>query len=63
MRPLRPIPFSAGPAFIHTLPRRSSSIVITSDQGLINIMDVSNPNNTSEFYQVSLFNPHALELF
>ena len=52
MRPLPPIPFSEGPAFINLLPKRSSSLVITSNQGLVNIVDVLNPNSDSEFYQV-----------
>jgi PAB-dependent poly(A)-specific ribonuclease subunit 2 len=52
MRPLPPVPFSAGPAFINILPKHSSSIAITSNQGLINIVDVANPNSGSEFYQV-----------
>ncbi|KAF7970658.1 hypothetical protein HWV62_23300 [Athelia sp. TMB] len=52
MRALQPIPFSDGPAYINLLPRRSSSLIITSNQGLINIVDVLNPNNGSEFYQL-----------
>ncbi|TFY82963.1 hypothetical protein EWM64_g1049 [Hericium alpestre] len=52
MRPLPPVPFPAGPQFINVLPRRSSSIVVTSNQGLINIVDTSNPTNASEFYQL-----------
>lgn len=52
MRALQPIPFSEGPAYINLLPRRSSSLIITSNQGLVNIVDVMNPNNGSEFYQV-----------
>ena len=52
MRPLPPVPFPAGPAFINSLPRRSSSIVVTSNQGLVNIVDTSNPTNATEFYQV-----------
>lgn len=52
MKPLPPVPFPAGPAFINVLPRRSSTIVVTSNQGLINIVDTSNPTNATEFYQV-----------
>ena len=54
MRPLPPIPFSDGPAFINILPKRSSSLVITSNHGLVNIVNVLNPNSGSEFYQVRL---------
>jgi hypothetical protein len=52
MRPLPPIAFSAGPAFISILPKRPSSIAVTSNQGLVNIVDVSNAHMASEFYQV-----------
>jgi hypothetical protein len=34
------------------LPKRSSTIVITSSQGLINVVDVSNASIASEFHQV-----------
>lgn len=51
LRPLPPVPFSAGPAFIDLLPKRSATIMITSADGLVNIVDVSNVTNT-EFYQV-----------
>ncbi|KAF8797918.1 hypothetical protein BYT27DRAFT_7246743 [Phlegmacium glaucopus] len=54
MRPLPPIPFSAAPAFIHVLPKRSSSLAIMSNHGLINIVDASNPSGSSEFYQLDL---------
>jgi hypothetical protein len=52
MKPLSPVPFPAGPAFINILPMRSSSLVITSNQGLVNIVDTSNPTSANEFYQV-----------
>jgi PAB-dependent poly(A)-specific ribonuclease subunit 2 len=52
MRPIAPVAFSEGPVFIDVLPRLSSSIVITSSQGLVNIVDVSKPGSPSDFYQV-----------
>jgi hypothetical protein len=52
MKPLSPVPFPAGPAFIDLMPKRSSSLVITSNQGLVNIVDTSNPSSVNEFYQV-----------
>jgi PAB-dependent poly(A)-specific ribonuclease subunit 2 len=55
MRSLPPIPFSSGPAFIHVLPKQASTVAVVSTQGLINIVDVSNPKAISEFYQVSSF--------
>lgn len=55
MRSLPPIPFSSGPAFMHVLPKHPSTVAVISTQGLINIVDVSNPRAISEFYQVSSF--------
>ncbi|KAI0247045.1 PAB-dependent poly-A-specific ribonuclease subunit PAN2, partial [Lactifluus subvellereus] len=52
MRPLPPVPFPAGPAFINLLPMRPSSLVVTSNQGLVNIVDTSNPTSANEFYQL-----------
>ncbi len=52
MKPLPPVPFPTGPAFINVLPKRSSSLVVTSNQGLVNIVDTSNPTSANEFYQV-----------
>ncbi|KAF5381095.1 hypothetical protein D9615_003865 [Tricholomella constricta] len=54
MRSLPPIPFSSGPAFIHVLPKRPSTIAVISNQGLINIVDILNPAAASEFYQLDL---------
>ncbi|RDB20983.1 PAB-dependent poly(A)-specific ribonuclease subunit PAN2 [Hypsizygus marmoreus] len=54
MRSLPPIAFSSGPAFIHVLPKRSSTIAIVSNEGLINIVDILNPAAASEFYQLDL---------
>ncbi|KAF8201644.1 ubiquitin carboxyl-terminal hydrolase-domain-containing protein [Pholiota molesta] len=53
MRPMPPIPFSAGPAFIHTIPNRTSSLVVISNQGLINVVDASN-SASNEFYQLDV---------
>lgn len=61
MKPLPPVPFPAGPAFINLLPMRPSSLVVTSNQGLVNIVDTSNPTSANEFYQV-LVRP-SLEVF
>ncbi|KAF8969950.1 ubiquitin carboxyl-terminal hydrolase-domain-containing protein [Flammula alnicola] len=54
MRPLPPIPFSAGPAFIHAIPKKTSSLVVISNQGLINVVDASNPSASNEFYQLDI---------
>ncbi|KAJ7724179.1 ubiquitin carboxyl-terminal hydrolase-domain-containing protein [Mycena maculata] len=52
MRPLPPIPFSSTPTFINILPKRPSTVAVTSNQGLINIVDVSTA--ASEFYQLDI---------
>ncbi|KAL0580436.1 poly(A)-specific ribonuclease [Marasmius crinis-equi] len=54
MRALPPIPFSAGPAFISVVPKKSSSLAIASNQGLVNIVDAANPGAVSEFCQLNL---------
>jgi hypothetical protein len=59
MKPLSPLPFPSGPAFINLLPMRSSSLVVTSNQGLVNIVDTSNPTSANEFYQVLAMSFHA----
>ncbi|KAG6814297.1 hypothetical protein H0H92_013422 [Tricholoma furcatifolium] len=44
---------SSRSAETHVLPKRASTISIASNQGLVNIVDVTNPGAVSEFYQVS----------
>lgn len=51
-RSLAPISFQLGPAFINVLPRRQSSIVVTSHEGVVNIVD-ANDHAATEYYQVS----------
>lgn len=52
MRPLPPVPFSEGPAFINLMPKHSSNLIVTSSQGLVNVVDVSDASNASGFYQL-----------
>ncbi|KAF9567565.1 hypothetical protein CPC08DRAFT_703099 [Agrocybe pediades] len=54
MKPLPPIPFTAGPAFIHAVPNKTSSLAVISNQGLVNIVDASNPSASNEFYQLDV---------
>ncbi|KAK7449653.1 poly(A)-specific ribonuclease [Stygiomarasmius scandens] len=54
LRPLPPVPFSSSPAFINVVPKRSSSVAVTSNQGLINIVDATNLSVAPEFYQLDL---------
>ena len=53
LRPLTPIPFLAGPSFINVHPRRSSTLIVSSAHGLVNIIDVLNQGSAPpEFCQV-----------
>lgn len=62
LQPLAPVSFPSGPGFINTLPRRSSSIVVTSTTGLVTIVDASNPTDVGEFYQVPHIRPKRVIL-
>lgn len=53
MRSLSHIPFSEGPAFINVLPRKPSSVVITSHEGLVHIADVTSTAET-EVHQLGV---------
>jgi len=55
MRSLPPVPFSANPAFVSVMPKKPSTIAITSSQGLINIVDVADLSSPHAFYQVIVF--------
>ncbi|KZT11602.1 cysteine proteinase [Laetiporus sulphureus 93-53] len=51
LKPLPPLPFASGPAFISLMPKRPNTLAITSHQGLVNIVEASNPT-VNEFYQL-----------
>ncbi|KAI0933597.1 hypothetical protein AcW1_005383 [Taiwanofungus camphoratus] len=53
LKPLSPLPFASGPAFVNKIPKRTSTLAITSNQGLVNIVDASNPT-INEFYQLDI---------
>lgn len=53
LRPLTPIPFLAGPAFINVHPTKGSTLIVTSTQGVVGVIDVLNQGTTApEFNQV-----------
>ncbi|KAG8872977.1 poly(A)-specific ribonuclease [Tulasnella sp. 331] len=54
LKPLPPIPFAQGPAHVSVHPRKSSSLVITSAEGLVNIVDLSNPVSGQEYQQLPI---------
>ncbi|OCH89095.1 PAB-dependent poly-A-specific ribonuclease subunit PAN2 [Obba rivulosa] len=53
LQPLPPLPFQSGPAFINIIPKGSSKLVITSNTGLVNIVDTTNPTS-NEFYHLDI---------
>jgi PAB-dependent poly(A)-specific ribonuclease subunit 2 len=53
MRPLPPLPFSSGPAFINTHSKQSNTVTVTSAQGLVHSVDITRPTDSGEFYQVN----------
>lgn len=55
LRPLAPVPFADLPSFIKVHPKKSSTIVIMSNQGLVNVIDVAQPGGAPDFVQVSCF--------
>ncbi|KAB5596531.1 PAB-dependent poly(A)-specific ribonuclease subunit PAN2 [Ceratobasidium theobromae] len=52
LRPLAPVPFADLPSFIKVHPKKSSTIVIMSNQGLVNVIDVAQPGGAPDFVQV-----------
>ncbi|KIO23414.1 hypothetical protein M407DRAFT_78054 [Tulasnella calospora MUT 4182] len=54
MKPLSPIPFVQPPTLINAHPKRSTSIVVTSAQGMVSIVDVTNPMSAHEYHQLSV---------
>lgn len=58
LRPLAPMPFPTGPAFINVHPKKPSLLTITSAQGLVNIVDITKPSDGGEFHQVR---PHLCQ--
>ncbi|KAJ1309756.1 hypothetical protein OPQ81_006521 [Rhizoctonia solani] len=51
LRPLSPIPFADLPSFIKVHPKKPTTIVITSSQGFVNVIDVAQPGGTPDFVQ------------
>lgn len=60
MKALPPVPFANGPAFVLVHPQNTSSLVISSSQGTIQVTDIDRPGE-SEFLQVSLTSPCLLK--
>jgi PAB-dependent poly(A)-specific ribonuclease subunit 2 len=55
LQPLPPIPFQAGAAFVRMHPRMSTTSVVGSMSGSIQVVDIMNPNAVSVIKQVPLY--------
>lgn len=53
LRPMSSFTFSAGPSLLNVLPGNSTSLMLSSTNGLVNIVDVLNPAS-GQFFQVKL---------
>ncbi|QRV85967.1 PAB-dependent poly(A)-specific ribonuclease subunit PAN2 [Ceratobasidium sp. AG-Ba] len=51
LRPLPPVPFADLPSFIRPHPKKSSTIIIASSQGFVNVIDIANPA-AADFNQI-----------
>ncbi|WVQ97692.1 PAB-dependent poly(A)-specific ribonuclease subunit PAN2 [Kwoniella sp. CBS 9459] len=54
LRPLPPISFTAGPAFVLLHPTDSSKIVISSQQGMLQVVDIALGSTGSTFQQLDV---------
>jgi PAB-dependent poly(A)-specific ribonuclease subunit 2 len=63
LMPLPPIPFQPGAAFVRMHPRMSTTSIIASQSGQVQVLDIMNPN-TVNLRQVNIFDTYltALEL-
>lgn len=51
LRTMSSFNFAAGPSFLAVHPQKSTTLVLTSNTGVVNIVDVLN-STSSEFHQV-----------
>ncbi|KAG8904957.1 poly(A)-specific ribonuclease [Tulasnella sp. 403] len=54
MRTLAPIQFSQGATHVNVHPKKSSSLVVTSAQGLVAVIDLLNPVSGNEYHQLGI---------
>lgn len=62
LTPLRPIPFQNGAALVCIHPRMSTTCVIASVQGQLQVVDIDNPNAHTMIKQVRIYDNTALTL-
>ncbi|KAE9964692.1 hypothetical protein EG327_000795 [Venturia inaequalis] len=60
LTPLPPIPFQAGAAFVCIHPRMSTTCVIASAQGQLQVVDIDNPNALTLIKQVQIYDNTVL---
>jgi PAB-dependent poly(A)-specific ribonuclease subunit 2 len=60
LQPLPPIPFQAGAAFVRMHPRMSTTSVVGSKSGQLQVVDIMNPNATNIIKQVQIYDPTLL---
>ncbi|KAI0637414.1 ubiquitin carboxyl-terminal hydrolase-domain-containing protein [Trametes polyzona] len=53
MKALPPIPSPSGPSYLTRVPNRATTLAITTAEGLVQIVDVTNPT-ANEFYQLDV---------
>jgi PAB-dependent poly(A)-specific ribonuclease subunit 2 len=58
--PLSPIPFQAGAAFVCIHPRMSTTCVIASAQGQLQVVDIDNPNALTLIKQAQVYDTTVL---
>ncbi|KAI9690962.1 MAG: poly(A)-specific ribonuclease [Bathelium mastoideum] len=61
LMPLPPIPFQPGAAFVRMHPRMSTTCVVASQNGQIQVVDIMNPN-TVNVRQANIFDTYLLSL-
>lgn len=59
--PLPPIPFHTGAAFVRMHPRMSTTSIIASQNGQLQVVDIMNPN-TANLRQVNLYESYLMSL-
>ncbi|KAF1813417.1 cysteine proteinase [Eremomyces bilateralis CBS 781.70] len=61
LMPLPPIPFQPGAAFVRMHPRMSTTSIVASQSGQLQVVDIMNPN-TVNLRQVNLYDSYLLAL-
>ncbi|KAF2421174.1 PAB-dependent poly(A)-specific ribonuclease subunit pan2 [Tothia fuscella] len=60
LQPLPPIPFQAGAAFVRMHPRMSTTSIVGSINGQLQVVDIMNPNAVSLIKQVNVYDTNMI---